>query len=183
LNGRRVRDPEAPVRLEHDHITVDRVPIQAQPKLSLVMNKPRGLVTTASDEGGRATVYDLLKPTVAPPRLPAAGTEWVGPVGRLDKASEGYCCSRMIRSGRRRSRIQRVVWRSAITRKSIASQGMICWRASGEVLRSTENAYESKRRASCDWEARIVGWKFLSTKGRTGIFDVCWKGWTYKSCG
>ncbi len=43
------------------------------------MNKPRGIVTTASDEKSRATVYTLLDPA-----LP-----WVGPVGRLDKASEG----------------------------------------------------------------------------------------------
>ena len=43
------------------------------------MNKPRGVVTTASDEKGRETVYDLLEP----------GLPWVGPVGRLDKASEG----------------------------------------------------------------------------------------------
>src|SRR4029079_6573951 len=44
-----------------------------------VMNKPRGLVTSASDEKGRDTVYSLL-PKTAP---------HVGPVGRLDKASEG----------------------------------------------------------------------------------------------
>jgi 23S rRNA pseudouridine2605 synthase len=43
------------------------------------MNKPRGLITTASDEKERGTVYDLLEP----------GSPWVGPVGRLDKASEG----------------------------------------------------------------------------------------------
>lgn len=43
------------------------------------MNKPRGVVTTASDEKGRETVYDLL-----PDDLP-----WLAPVGRLDKASEG----------------------------------------------------------------------------------------------
>jgi 23S rRNA pseudouridine2605 synthase len=43
------------------------------------MNKPRGVVTTASDEKGRETVYSLL-----PQNLP-----WLAPVGRLDKASEG----------------------------------------------------------------------------------------------
>jgi 23S rRNA pseudouridine2605 synthase len=44
-----------------------------------MMNKPRGIVTTASDEKGRETVYNLL-----PPGLP-----WIAPVGRLDQASEG----------------------------------------------------------------------------------------------
>src|SRR5207244_6968709 len=52
---------------------------EEQPKIYLVMNKPRGVVTTASDEKGRATVYDLLDPA----------QEWISPVGRLDKASEG----------------------------------------------------------------------------------------------
>lgn len=58
---------------------VDGVAITESPKVYLVMNKPRGIVTTASDEKGRQTVYDLLEP----------GLPWVGPVGRLDKASEG----------------------------------------------------------------------------------------------
>lgn len=101
LNGRLVRDPETPVRMGQDQIGVDDSPVEERPKVYLVMNKPRGVVTTASDEKGRATVYDLLGPTVAPasrqpgkardtrkPPLPA-GRDWVGPVGRLDKASEG----------------------------------------------------------------------------------------------
>ncbi len=79
LNGNVVRDPEKPVRLEKDRIEIDGAAVPEQAEIYLVMNKPRGLVTTASDEQGRKTVYDLL-----PPGLP-----WVGPVGRLDKASEG----------------------------------------------------------------------------------------------
>ena len=48
-------------------------------KIYLALNKPRGIVTTASDEKGRDTVYSLL----------SADLPWVAPVGRLDKASEG----------------------------------------------------------------------------------------------
>jgi 23S rRNA pseudouridine2605 synthase len=82
-NERIVRDPESPVRMPDgrigDRIEVDGSPIGKTPAIYLVMNKPRGVVTTASDEKGRRTVYDLLEP----------GLPWVGPVGRLDKASEG----------------------------------------------------------------------------------------------
>ena len=46
-----------------------------------MMNKPRGLVTTASDEKGRETIYSILKSGQSLP--------WLAPVGRLDKASEG----------------------------------------------------------------------------------------------
>jgi 23S rRNA pseudouridine2605 synthase len=79
LNGRVVRDPENPARIPQDRIEVDGAPLDKAPAIYVVMNKPRGVVTTASDEKGRATVYDLLDP----------GLPWVGPVGRLDKASEG----------------------------------------------------------------------------------------------
>lgn len=82
-NGRIVRDPENPVRMPDgcvdERIEVDGSPIDKTPAIYLVMNKPRGVVTTASDEKGRETVYDLLEP----------GSPWVGPAGRLDKASEG----------------------------------------------------------------------------------------------
>jgi 23S rRNA pseudouridine2605 synthase len=79
LNGMTPDDPETPVRLGSDRIEVDRQAIAAEAKIYLMLNKPRGVVTTASDEKGRQTVYSLLGE-----KLP-----WVGPVGRLDKASEG----------------------------------------------------------------------------------------------
>ena len=79
LNGAMRHDPETPVRLGSDRIEVDQERVGGERKIYLALNKPRGLVTTASDEKGRRTVYSCL-----PPRLP-----WVAPVGRLDKASEG----------------------------------------------------------------------------------------------
>jgi len=81
LNGSLRRDPESPVELVRDRISVDGRVIEAQQKIYLMMNKPRGLVTTASDERGRETVYSLFGDAVEMP--------WVTPVGRLDKASEG----------------------------------------------------------------------------------------------
>ncbi len=79
LDGRVRHDPETPVRLEHASIEVDGRPVAKAAKLYLMLNKPRGVVTTASDEKGRQTVYEFLDS-----KLP-----FVAPVGRLDKASEG----------------------------------------------------------------------------------------------
>src|SRR5580692_3144016 len=79
LNGVMRRDPETPVRLGKDRIEVDGQQLKAATKIYLVLNKPRGIVTTASDEKGRDTVYTLF----------GADLPWVAPVGRLDKASEG----------------------------------------------------------------------------------------------
>lgn len=79
LNGAVQRDSERPVRLGHDRIEVEGQRAAAANRVYLMMNKPRGVVTTASDEKGRRTVYENL-----PRDLP-----WVAPVGRLDKASQG----------------------------------------------------------------------------------------------
>jgi len=79
LNGATPKNPETPVRLERDRIEVDGVRVGRTEKTYWMLNKPRGTVTTAADEQGRETVYGAL-----PKGLP-----WMGPVGRLDKASEG----------------------------------------------------------------------------------------------
>jgi 23S rRNA pseudouridine2605 synthase len=79
VNGRLVRDPEFPVNLARDRITVEgRSDTPA--RLVVMLNKPRGLVTTTSDEQGRDTVYRCFEGVEMP---------WLAPVGRLDKASEG----------------------------------------------------------------------------------------------
>jgi 23S rRNA pseudouridine2605 synthase len=78
INGRVVTDPEFPVSHAADRITVDGA--SAQPRLVIMLNKPRGLVTTTRDEQGRDTVYRCFA---------GSGLPWLAPVGRLDKASEG----------------------------------------------------------------------------------------------
>ena len=79
LNGSVRRNAETPVRLGRDKIEVDGQEVRAAKKTYWMLNKPRGTVTTASDEKGRQTVYHHLD----------AGLPWVAPVGRLDQASEG----------------------------------------------------------------------------------------------
>ena len=80
LNGRVCRDPEKPVLLDRDQITVAGQSIQQPEHRYLMLNKPRGLVTTASDEKGRDTVFSCFA---------GASFPHLSPVGRLDKASEG----------------------------------------------------------------------------------------------
>ena len=65
---------------EKDDIRLDGKPVTAQEEhVCLLLNKPRGYVTTLSDEKGRRTVADLVKD---------CGVR-VYPVGRLDLDSEG----------------------------------------------------------------------------------------------
>jgi len=82
LNGKIRRDPEAPVSGKHDRIVVDGKHVEPQAKIYVMMNKPRGVVTTAADEKGRETVCDIMN-------VPGEAFPWLAPVGRLDKASEG----------------------------------------------------------------------------------------------
>ena len=80
LNGRIEEREYVRVDLDQDRIEVDGRRVSSPKKIYLMLNKPRGLVTTASDEKGRRTVYDCFHGSDFP---------WSSPVGRLDKASEG----------------------------------------------------------------------------------------------
>ena len=80
VNGRVAHDPELPVRQGLDRIDIDGLEPSPARRIALMLNKPRGLVTTLKDERGRATVYSCFAGAALP---------WLAPVGRLDKASEG----------------------------------------------------------------------------------------------
>jgi 23S rRNA pseudouridine2605 synthase len=80
VNGHVRRDPEWRVDLSGDRLEVDGQAAAPETKVYLMLNKPRGWVTTVSDEKGRSTVCECLA---------GQGLPFVAPVGRLDKASEG----------------------------------------------------------------------------------------------
>ena len=80
VNGNVVRDVGHRLRPESAVITIDGVRVGQAERVYLALNKPRGLVTTRDDPQGRATIYQCLTGEALP---------FVGPVGRLDKASEG----------------------------------------------------------------------------------------------
>jgi pseudouridine synthase len=79
VNGRTVTELGTQADPRRDEITVDLQPIQREAPVYILMNKPKGYVTTVKDDQGRPTVMALLKGV--PGRL--------YPVGRLDFNSEG----------------------------------------------------------------------------------------------
>ncbi|MGY8564048.1 rRNA pseudouridine synthase [Paracidovorax citrulli] len=80
VDGRTINNPEFPIVDGRHVVRVDGQPLGSARRIHLMLNKPRGLVTTAQDEQGRDTVYRCFD---------GAGLPWLAPVGRLDKASEG----------------------------------------------------------------------------------------------
>ncbi len=79
VNGEVARSSARLVDLGSDTITIAGQSAKAAVPVHWALNKPRGILTTRSDERGRRTVYDLLPPDLG----------WVAPVGRLDMASAG----------------------------------------------------------------------------------------------
>jgi 23S rRNA pseudouridine2605 synthase len=80
VNGKTVTELGTKADPEQDHIRVNGKLLRgAEQHVYLLMNKPKGYVTTVSDPEGRPTVMDLLR---------GIRTR-VYPVGRLDYASEG----------------------------------------------------------------------------------------------
>jgi 23S rRNA pseudouridine2605 synthase len=79
VDGRPAGDPAALVVPERIRVAIDGRPAAELPPLTVLLHKPRGIVTTRADPRGRPTVYTLLE----------AIDRHLGPVGRLDVATSG----------------------------------------------------------------------------------------------
>jgi 23S rRNA pseudouridine2605 synthase len=79
VDGVTVRNPDQRVDMRRSRIAVDGRTIRASSQVYVMLHKPRGWVTTTSDELDRSTVYELLPDDL--PRVVA--------VGRLDLDTEG----------------------------------------------------------------------------------------------
>jgi len=83
VNDRVVEDFRHPLNLETDRISIDGREVRIRPGqlVYLMLNKPKGVITTTRDERGRRTVVDIL-----PGKYRNLGLH---PVGRLDKDTTG----------------------------------------------------------------------------------------------
>jgi len=79
INGRIIRDPATWVLWPKDSVSIDEQPIQDSVKRFFLFHKPKGVITTHSDEKGRKTIFDVLP----------AGLGYMHAVGRLDQATSG----------------------------------------------------------------------------------------------
>jgi len=79
VNGKTVKNPLYPVNPGIDKITLDGKKVNRKSWQTIVLYKPKSVVTTRSDEHGRRTIFDLL-----PDELQS-----LHPVGRLDMATTG----------------------------------------------------------------------------------------------
>ena len=80
VNGLVVQEPYYRYQIG-DHVTVDSVDVTIQERLIYVLlNKPKGAITTTEDERGRSTIMDIVDP-----HFP----ERIYPVGRLDRDTTG----------------------------------------------------------------------------------------------
>ncbi len=79
INGRVVRDPATWVLWPKDSIAIDDQSVQDSVKRVFLFHKPKGVITTHSDEQGRKTIFDVLPTDLG----------YLHAVGRLDQASSG----------------------------------------------------------------------------------------------
>ena len=79
VNGETVTEQGIKVGV-HDQVSVDGIPLNHAKLVYYLLNKPRGVISSAKDDKGRKTVVDILADTV---------TTRVYPVGRLDYDTTG----------------------------------------------------------------------------------------------
>ncbi|CUS96461.1 23S rRNA pseudouridine2605 synthase [Candidatus Kryptobacter tengchongensis] len=78
VNSKIITDSSYRVNLKKDKIAIDGQILKQKEKIYIILNKPKGIVTTRRDELNRKTIYDIVKIDT-----------WVAPAGRLDKDTSG----------------------------------------------------------------------------------------------
>lgn len=95
VNGQVVTALGTTVDPNKDRVSVDgaQQKLHAEKKVYVLLSKPKGYITSATDPGGRPTVFSILFPDASQRHAPEAGPELpevrLFPVGRLDYNTEG----------------------------------------------------------------------------------------------
>ncbi|MCD5402007.1 rRNA pseudouridine synthase [candidate division NPL-UPA2 bacterium] len=79
VNGKKILQPSYPVDPSRDKVLLDGEKVVIRKKTYILLNKPRGVVTTRRDRFAGRTVLDILP----------EGFGYLYPVGRLDKDTTG----------------------------------------------------------------------------------------------
>lgn len=89
VNGKVIKDLSTQIA-EGDMVVVGGKPVKpAEEFVYIMLNKPVGFLTTASDERGRKTVFNLVKLGKERSTNPGGTPPRIFPVGRLDYETEG----------------------------------------------------------------------------------------------
>lgn len=148
--GRIVRDPETWVDPGRDAVTLDGRAVRSARPLHLVLNKPKGFLTSLGDPRGRRTVYDLLDDVPA----------WVFPVGRLDRDSSGllFLTNDTALGERVTAPSSKLVKRYRVTTKARVGEEELTQLARGLVLD--------------DGPARAEGVQLIGHRGPTSVVEL-----------
>jgi 23S rRNA pseudouridine2605 synthase len=87
VGDRVITDPGHAINPERARIVLDDAVVDPAAWRTILLNKPRGVVTTRRDPQGRKTIYDVL-PALSLSKGDDVGG-WLAPVGRLDAATSG----------------------------------------------------------------------------------------------
>jgi 23S rRNA pseudouridine2605 synthase len=138
VNGERVTDPASDTT-DADRVTVDGEAVEPEKRVVYMLNKPKGVVSTASDTHGRRTVVDLVP---SPRRL--------YPVGRLDADTTGLIL--LTNDGELANRLTHP--RYEVPKTYVATvQG----RPSTEALRKLRRGVELEDGMTSEAQVRLVG--------------------------
>lgn len=157
VNGTIVRDPSCRVHPD-DRVTFKGRPVRIEKKYYVLLNKPRGVITTTSDEKGRRTVMDLID-WPHPERL--------YPVGRLDRntsgvlllTNDGDLVQRLLHPSNNITKVYRITLDKPLTRSHLEQI------AAGVVLEDGP-AYVDAVAFADPKDRRVVGLELHSGKNR-----------------
>lgn len=144
INGKVVTELGRKVDPEIDKVEVNRRPVHAAPKGIMLLNKPRGVVSTLSDPEGRRTVADYLTKHYRS-YFPVGRLDWES-TGLMVLTNDGEIAERLMHPRYGFERVYQARVEGSLSMETLSklekgvrlSDGVV--QASGMILRSDENS-------------------------------------------